>query len=109
MNNYLIPANTKQGKLIMGIFRPIDLILFGSGIFITLIFLAIFSQTSLALVIVSLLPALITGFLVVPIKNYHNILTILIEIYEFITHNQTYKWKGWCVTNGASKKRIKKQ
>ncbi|MBQ6539293.1 MAG: hypothetical protein IJL76_03335 [Bacilli bacterium] len=108
MNNYLIPANTKQGKLIMGLFKPIDLILFGTGILITLIMLAFAQNSSLLFTILSLLPGLITAFLVVPIPNYHNILTIIIEMYEFITHNQTYKWRGWCVTNGASKKRIKK-
>lgn len=104
MNNYLIPANTKQGKLIMGLFKPFDLILFGTGVLITLIFLAFFPQTSLLFTILSLSPALITGFLVVPVPNYHNILTIIIELYEFVTHNQTYKWKGWCASNGRSKK-----
>ena len=102
--NYLIPANTKQGKLIMGLFKPFDLILFGTGILITLMFLALFPQTSLLFTVLSLSPALITGFLVVPVPNYHNILTILIELYEFITHNQTYEWKGWCASNGRSKK-----
>lgn len=108
MKNYLIPANTKQGKLIMGLFKPIDLILFGSGIFVTLVMLAFAQNSSLLFTILSLAPALITAFLVVPIPNYHNILTILMELYEFITHNQTYKWRGWCVTNGASKKRSQK-
>ena len=34
--NYLIPANTKKGELILGIFRGFDLILFGVGILLTL-------------------------------------------------------------------------
>lgn len=108
MNRYLIPANTKQGKLIMGIFKPLDLILFGTGILVSLILLAFFQQSSLVFTIVSLSPALITAFLVVPVPNYHNILTIILEIYEFITHNQSYKWRGWCENNGRSKKRSKK-
>ena len=39
-NNYLIPANTKRGKLIFGWFRPFDLYLFGGGILTTIVFLA---------------------------------------------------------------------
>ena len=34
-NQYLIPANTKKGKLILGLFRPFDLYLFACGIFVT--------------------------------------------------------------------------
>lgn len=108
MKNYLIPANTKQGRLIMGLFKPMDLIIFGVGVFSTLLMLVIFQNSSILVTILVLTPALITAFLVVPIPNYHNILTILIELYEFVTHNQTYKWRGWCVTNGTSKKRIQK-
>lgn len=108
MNNYLIPANTKQGKLIMGLFKPMDLILFGTGVLITLILLAFVPQSNLLFTILSLAPGLITAFLVVPIPNYHNILTIIMEMYDFITHNQKYYWRGWCVTNGTSKKRIRK-
>ncbi len=108
MNNYLIPANTKQGKLIMGLFKPMDIILFGTGILITLIMLAFAQNSSLLVTILSLAPGLITAFLVVPIPNYHNILTIIIEIYEFMTHNQKYEWRGWCGINGTSKKRIQR-
>ena len=39
--NYLIPANTKRGQLILGIFKPFDLILFSTGVLITIIFMAI--------------------------------------------------------------------
>ena len=38
--NYLIPANTKRGQLILGIFRPFDLWLFGGGCLVTVILLA---------------------------------------------------------------------
>ena len=48
MNTYLIPANTKQGELIFGIFRPIDLILLASGISVTLIMMLIFSLSSVS-------------------------------------------------------------
>lgn len=104
-NNYLIPANTKRGKLIFTIFRPFDLWLFGGGILATFILLAFLPLTNTWVAIGCLLPALITGFLVVPIPNYHNMLTIIIEAYEFLTGRQKYKWRGWCYKNVSVQKR----
>ena len=95
-NNYLIPANTKRGQLILGIFRPFDLILFGSGVFVTLILLAFLPLQSTAVTILILSPALVTAFLVMPVPYYHNMLNIIKEIYEYLTNRQTYRWKGWC-------------
>ena len=104
MNNYLIPANTKKGQLILGIFKPFDLLLFGTGIGITLLFLLIIPMTSTAVTIIILLPALITGFLVVPVPNYHNMLTVISELIEFFTNQRSYKWKGWCIGIGNKRK-----
>ena len=100
MDNYLIPANTKRGSLILGIFRPLDLIIFGIGIFITLILLLIVPIGDTLVTIMILSPALVTGFLVMPVRYYHNMLTIVIEMFEFLTNRQTYKWKGWCYKSG---------
>ncbi len=100
MNNYLIPANTKKGNLILGLFRPFDLILFGTGVLITVVFLALVTLTSTLMTIIILSPALITGFLVTPIPYYHNMLNVITELFEFLTNRQKYVWKGWCVTNG---------
>lgn len=94
--NYLIPANTKKGQLILGIFRKFDLILFGTGVFITIVLLAIMPLTSTIVTIFVLSPAVICGFLVMPVPYYHNMLNIIIEAYEFLTNRQIYKWKGWC-------------
>ncbi len=102
--NYLIPANTKRGQLILGIFRPFDLILFGVGVLITVVFLAIMPLTSTFVTILILSPALISGFLVMPIPYYHNMLNVIIEMYEFFTSRQTYRWRGWCYKNGQEKK-----
>ena len=96
MRNYLIPANTKRGQLILGIFKPFDLILFGTGVLVTFIMLATMSLDSTLVTILVLSPAIVTGFLVLPVPYYHNILNILIELYEFLTTRQTYRWKGWC-------------
>ena len=97
MNTYLIPANTKKGTLILGIFRPFDLILSGAGVLITLILLLIMPMGSTGQVILVILPAAIATFLIVPVPHYHNILTIIVEGYTFFTNRQKYIWKGWCV------------
>lgn len=96
--DYLIPANTKKGQLILGIFRPVDLILFGTGILITLILLLIVPLEDALVTVFVLMPALGTGFLVLPIPNYHNMLTVIVEAWAFFFQNQQrYVWKGWCV------------
>lgn len=106
--DYLIPANTKKGQLIFGLFRPIDLILFGTGIFITVIFLIFIEMTSTIVTVLILLPALVTGFLVVPVPYYHNMLIVISELLEFFRNQRRYEWKGWCVTLGIKKhKKIK--
>lgn len=102
-NQYLIPANTKNGKLIMGIFRPFDLVLFGTGVLITILALLIFSPSNIVAVMFALAPALVTGFLVVPVPYYHNMLTIIKELYEYVTNRQKYRWRGWCYKNGKKK------
>ena len=94
--NYLIPANTKRGQLILGIFRPFDLWLFGGGCLVTAILLAFLPLSSTAVTILILSPALISAFLVMPVPYYHNMLNVIVEAYEFFTNRQTYRWKGWC-------------
>lgn len=97
MNNYLIPANSKKSLLIFGMFKPFDLILFGCGLGVTLILLMIFSPNGFGFAILDLAPALITGFLVLPIPNYHNTLHVIKTVYKFYTSRQRFIWKGWCV------------
>lgn len=94
--NYLIPANTKRGQLILGIFRPFDLWLFGGGCLVTVILLAFLPLSSTVVTILILSPALISAFLVMPVPYYHNMLNVIVEAYEFFTNRQTYRWKGWC-------------
>ncbi len=96
MNNYLIPANTKQGQLILGIFRKSDLAILIAGVVTTVMILALLPITSTFGVILALSPGIICGLLVMPIPYYHNVLNIIIELYEYITSRQTYRWKGWC-------------
>lgn len=99
-NEYLIPANTKRGRLIFGWFRPFDLALFGCGVLVTFVLLAFVPNVGVWSIILILSPAVITGFLVMPVPYYHNMLNIIVELYEYLTNRQTYRWKGWCWRDG---------
>lgn len=98
--NYLIPANTKKSLLKFGVFNTFDLILFGSGIAVSLILLLLLPVEQLKFAIIAILPGLVTGFLVFPIPYYHNVLTVIINFFTFFTTRQQFVWKGWCVTDG---------
>ena len=96
---FLIAANSKRAQLIFNIFRPIDLgiALTGTGITIIL-FIVLNSIVELNLwgALGVSAPLLIAAFLVLPIPNYQNVLCILINIYNYFTERQQFKWKGWC-------------
>ncbi len=102
-DSYLIPANSKKSLMIFGLFYTFDLILFGTGVGITLLLLLILPIDQLPIAIIAITPALITGLLVFPVPNYHNILTVLIDLWNFVTTRQKYVWKGWCVKDEISK------
>lgn len=104
MNGYLIPANSKKSLLIFGVFTTSDLILVSVGMFVTMLMLLTLPIESLSFALAAITPALICSFLVFPIPNYHNMITILRNIYTFYTTNQKLIWKGWCFTDGESKK-----
>ena len=94
-HQYLIPANTKRGQLILGWFRPFDLMLFGTGILITLLLLA-FMPLNDTLVTIQVAVSKL------------NMLNIVVEVYEFLTNRQTYRWKGWCYRSVITKTKRKK-
>lgn len=96
MNNYLIPANSKKGQLILGMFRSFDLALLITGVMITFILLAFVPVTSTLNTILILIPGVVSAILVAPIPYYHNVLTMITELYDFLTSRRTYRWKGWC-------------
>jgi hypothetical protein len=101
MNNgkFLIPANSKKSLLIFGIFNKFDAILFGSGIGISILLMMILPVADIVWAIIAIAPVAITGFLVFPVPNYHNVMTVLIEFWQFITSRQKFIWKGWCLTS----------
>jgi hypothetical protein len=94
-NNYLIPANSKKSKLILGWFTPIDTIIFGTGIIITFVLILIINSNNIWVMLSIISPALATGLLVMPVPNYHNIRVLIKNIYKFFTTRRRYLWKGW--------------
>lgn len=102
--NYLIPANSKRSLLIFGLFKKNELIMFGSCLGFTLLALTALPTGNTAIAIIALMPALIAGLLIMPVPNYHNILTVITSGLDFFTSRQKYIWKGWCFLNGEDKK-----
>ena len=97
-NQYLIPANTKKGQLILSFMRPVDLAILLTGATITFTLLIIIGNTDLPtwVMILGALPLLITAGLVFHIANYHNVLVAIQEVIRFYSNNRNYKWRGWC-------------
>lgn len=102
--NYLIPANTKKGQLIIGLFMPIDLILFGSGLMLTLILVMILPMDITWVAVLAITPGIITGLLVLPVAYYHNVRQLIVEIYQYFTKRSRYVWKGWCFLDESESK-----
>ena len=107
--NYLIPANTKKSMLIFNMFTLFDLILFSSGVGATGLLMFILPVEEVAFTIISLIPAFVCGFLVLPIPNHHNVLTVILSIIEFYTENQKLRWKGWSMYEEVKEKPKKKK
>lgn len=105
MNSYLIPANTKKSMLIFGLFNKTDLIIFSVGLAVTTILLLSLDLSSAVAALIALAPALIAGFLVMPVPNYHNIRTVISSAFRFYTEKRKFIWKGWCFFNGEDEKK----
>lgn len=97
-NQFLIPANTKKGQLILSMFRPVDLAILLTGVGITFVLLIIFAKIEVAtwIMILATFPLLVCVGLVFPIPNYHNVLVCIQELMNFYSNNRNYKWRGWC-------------
>lgn len=98
-NQFLIPANTKKGQLIMGIFLPIDLAIFCIGLAVTFVALILASEFGAGtwVSILSIIPAGVACVLVFPFPNYHNVRVAIGEIINFYSNNRNYVWRGWCI------------
>ena len=103
MGNYLIPANSKKALMIFGLFNTFDLILFGSGLGVTMLLLVILPIADVTYAIIAIIPVCVGALLVFPIPNYHNVLTVLANAIIFYTVRQKFIWKGWCVLDELEK------
>lgn len=104
-NNYLIPANTKSGALILNVFYLFDVILLLSGVGLSLLLLMILPIDTLPITLIALSPALTCSFLVLPIPNYHNVLTVIRSTINFFTDRRMFIWKGWCFNEREKNKK----
>ena len=49
--------------------------------------------------LLTLSPALVATFLVMPVPNYHNVLQLITNIVVFIFGRKRLYWKGWCIND----------
>ena len=72
--------------------------MFCVGAGVSLLLLMIMPSDKTIGILVSCLPVGITGLLVVPIPNYHNVLCAIQSIIRFFGEKikGNYKWRGWC-------------
>lgn len=96
MNGYLVPANSKKGTLILNMFRPIDLIMLGVGMAVSLFMFIVIPSDNTVGILLACIPVGVTGLLVLPIPNYHNVLCAMQSIFRFFIERRNYYWKGWC-------------
>lgn len=95
-DNYLIPANTKRGQLILGLFTPLDLAIFLVGLGSTLLLVTILPMGKTWVAILAITPGIIGSLLVAPVAYYHNVRQLIVEIYQYFTKRNKFVWKGWC-------------
>lgn len=99
-NGYLIPANSKKSMLILGFFNVVDLIIFGTGLFITFVLLFLIDASNMKHALFIIAPAVFVSFLVLPVPNHHNIRTFIYNVYNYFTNRRRYFWRGWCIKHG---------
>lgn len=96
-NQYLIPANSKKSQLIFSIFTGFDLAMFAIGVATTVLLMLLIRTNSIVVMILMMLPGVLTGILVMPIPNYHNVMGFLKSMFNYLGSRKQYYWKGWCV------------
>lgn len=100
MNQFLIPANSKRSMLILGLFEPIDLLIFGIGAGITLLLMGIVEVESMKSLVIILTPIGISLLMVLPIPNHRNFWNFTANVYTYLSSQRSYRWRGWCVLDG---------
>lgn len=101
-NRFLVPANSKKSKLILGFFTVADLITCAIGGGLTILLLIVIRDPSTWQLILITIPLLTAATLVFPLANYHNVRQLIINIFNFAFGRKKYYWRGWCVRNYES-------
>ena len=96
MNQYLIPANSKRSMLILGLFEPVDLIIFLIGAGLTGVLMLIIPAETIKSLVIILTPVLIASAMVLPIPNHRNLWQFTANVYTYFSNRRIYRWKGWC-------------
>ena len=105
-NMYLIPANSKKSQLILSYFTLFDLIVFAVGVGMSIILLVTVKNAPFWVMICLALPAMISGFLILPLPPYyHNIMTFIGNFNKYVMGAKKYYWRGWCASYGDRAKR----
>ena len=99
-DQFLIPANSKKSMLILSFFNVTDLIIFGSGCLLTFILLMTINQNTIESAAIILASVLVTGILVLPVPNHHNVRAFIKNVYQYFANRRTYFWRGWCIRHG---------
>lgn len=99
-NKYMIPANTKRSMLIFGLFEPIDMIIFGIGVGLTLFLMLVVGTQDPISIGIDLTPLLIAVAMVAPVPNHRNVWTFTVNIYTYYANQRKYRWRGWCMLHG---------
>ncbi len=105
-NIFIIPANSKKSQLILSYFTLFDLIIFACGVGFSLILLLTFKNPPFYGMVLMILPALISAFLILPLPpHYHNVMTFIGNFNRYIVSTKKYHWRGWCASYGDRTKR----
>ena len=104
-NSYLIPANSKKSLLMFGYFNTVDMIIFCCGLGVSFLLMMFLPMEKFIYAILAIMPGAICALLVFPIPNYHNVRTVINNVWIFYTTRQKYIWKGWCFDNGEESKK----
>lgn len=100
MGQYLIPANSKRSMMILGMFTPVDLTIFGIGAGITALLMMFINPETVSDVVVILTPLIFSSVMVLPVPNHRNIWQLTANIYKYFSNRRTYYWRGWCMLYG---------
>ena len=100
---FLIPANSKKSALILGLFKPADLVIISIGVILSFILLLTLPIEQMTYTIIAIFPASFTAFLVFPMAYYHNVRTFIVILFKYLTSRQKFVWKGWCYIDEVNK------